>query len=196
MKNKLVIASHNNGKIKEIKNILEPFNFELLSSKDFKLKEPEENGNSFEENAIIKSSFTAKNTGYVSLSDDSGLCIDELNGYPGIFSARLAGKNKDFDQAMKILKLKLKNKKNTKCKFVCALSLCWPDGKNKTVVGEIFGNFVWPPRGILGFGYDPIFQPLNHHQTFGELDQNYKHSISHRKLAFQRLKSEVKNFIL
>ena len=194
IKNKIVIASHNQGKIRELKEIFKDFNYQIFSSKDFKLDEPEETGTSFEENALIKSIYTAKNTGLVSLSDDSGLCIDTLNGQPGVYSARIAGENKNFNSAMNILQKKMVKKSNKKCKFVCALSLCWPNGYNITVKGEISGHFVWPPRGNLGFGYDPIFQPNGMQETFAEIEPKIKHSISHRYRVFQKLKMKI-NFL-
>ena len=185
--NKIVIATHNDGKVREIKDILRPFNLKLLINKDFNLKEPEENGDSFEKNALIKSYYSARKTGYVALSDDSGLCIKALDDQPGINSARLAGKNKNFAAAMNLLHSKMIKLTNTSCKFVCALSLCWPNGDNITTRGEVYGNFVWPPRGNLGFGYDPIFKPIGMKKTFGELNPKIKHSISHRNIAFQKL---------
>ena len=132
IKNKIVIASHNEGKIIEIKEIFDDFKYQVYSSKDFNLQEPKENGSSFEENALIKAKFTAQKTNLVSLSDDSGLCIDALNGQPGVYSARIAGKEKDFNLAMNTLQKKMINKTNKTCKFVCALSLCWPNGYNIT----------------------------------------------------------------
>ena len=194
IKNKIVIASHNEGKIIEIKEIFDDFKYQVYSSKDFNLQEPKENGSTFEENALIKAKFTAQKTNLVSLSDDSGLCIDALNGQPGVYSARIAGKEKDFNLAMNTLQKKMINKSNKTCKFVCALSLCWPNGYNITVKGEISGHFVWPPRGNLGFGYDPIFQPNGMQETFAEIEPKIKHSISHRFRAFQNLKMKI-NFL-
>ncbi len=186
---KIVIASHNKGKIKEIKELLEPLNIDIFSSVDFDLQEPVEDGFSFEENALIKSSYVSKMTGIPSLSDDSGICFTDLNNEPGIYSARWAGENKDFDMAMcKIYNtLKKIQKPSYNCSFVCALSLCWPDGNNVTVSGKIDGKFSWPPKGKNGFGYDPIFRPLEYHKTFGEMEPKFKHLISHRALAFEKL---------
>ena len=195
IENKLVIASHNPGKIKELSDLFKTTNIEILTSTNFNLDAPIEDGNSFEENALIKSIYTAENSGFVSLSDDSGLCIDALNGNPGIHSARLAGKNKDFEFAIKKLQSKLKHIHDKSCKFVCSLSLCWPSGYNITVKGEIYGEFSWPPRGKFGFGYDPIFLPIGYNQTFGEMNPEEKHSISHRQIAFEKLiqKSKILN---
>ena len=193
--NKLVIASHNDGKVNEIRNLFKSEKIKVLTSKDFFLKEPEENGKSFEENALIKSKYTSINSGLVSLSDDSGICLNALDGKPGIHSARIAGKNKDFLQAMKKLYLELKNHENKTCKFVCALSMCWPNGQNITVKGEIFGYYVWPPKGKLGFGYDPIFLPKGFNETFGEMAPNKKHSISHRQIAFKKLMKKLSSHL-
>ena len=184
---KIVIASHNNGKVSEIKKILDPFKLDIITNKELGLIEPEENGETFKENALIKSLFAAKNSGFVALSDDSGICINALDGKPGIHSARIAGKNKNFKKAMEKLYYKIKNKTDKSCKFVCTLSLCWPDGFNITVTGEVCGNYVWPPRGDLGFGYDPVFLPNGFIKTFGEMKPLEKHSISHRQVAFQKL---------
>ena len=187
--NKLVIASHNQGKIREIRDLLKPLKIDVLSAKDYKMIEPDENGLSFEENALIKSNFVSKQSGLPSLSDDSGICFPDLNNSPGIYSARWAGKNKNFNLAM--LKVyhglkKLKNPAN-KCFFICSLSLAWPDGYNVTVSGKVDGVFTWPPRGKKGFGYDPIFKPLGHNMTFAEMEPDFKHGISHRSFAFKKL---------
>ena len=186
---KIVIASHNSGKIREIRDLLKPLNIDILSADNFNLKEPVEDGLSFEENALIKSSYVSKLTGIASLSDDSGICFSDLNNEPGVYSARWAGKTKNFNLAMikihdSIRKIK---KPSYDCFFVCALSLCWPDGSNVTVSGKIDGKFTWPPRGNYGFGFDPIFKPLQYDYTFGEMKPELKHSISHRAVAFKKL---------
>ena len=186
---KLVIASHNQGKIKEINELLEALNVTILSAHDLKIEEPEENGCTFQENALIKSAFVSKITGLPCISDDSGICFSDLNNEPGIHSARWAGKNKDFDLAM----LKIKNaiqkieNPNYNCHFVCSLSICWPDNYDVTVSGHVDGKFSWPPKGDNGFGYDPIFKPLGHELTFAEMNPKFKHSISHRSIAFKQL---------
>ncbi len=186
---KIVIASHNKGKVKEIKILLKPLKIEVLSANDFDLKEPLENGLSFEENALIKSSYVSCNTGIPSLSDDSGICFSDLNNEPGIYSARWAGKSKNFQLAMSKVNELIKKVKNPNydCFFVCALSLSWPNGRNVTVSGKIDGKFSWPPAGDLGFGYDPIFTPLGYSKTFAEMEPEFKHNISHRALAFEKL---------
>ena len=187
--NKIVIASHNKGKIKEIKIMLNPLNIEVLSASDFNLKEPIEDGLSFEKNALIKSSYVSKNTGIPSLSDDSGICLCDLDNEPGIYSARWAGEEKNFNLAMFKIKDAIQKVKtpNYDCFFVCALSLSWPNGNYVTVSGKIKGKFSWPPKGKFGFGYDPIFKPLGYDETFAEMDPEFKHSISHRALAFKKL---------
>ena len=189
--NKIVIASHNKGKVKEIEVLLKPLKVDILSANDFNLNEPIENGLTFEENALIKSSYVSKNTGIPSLSDDSGICFCDLNNEPGIFSARWAGEGKDFNLAMSKINESIKKLETPSydCFFVCALSLSWPNGSNVTVNGKIDGKFSWPPKGNFGFGYDPIFKPLGYNLTFGEMDPEFKHSISHRALAFKKLKS-------
>ncbi len=189
---KVVIASNNEGKIIELKEILKVFGVQILSNKDFDISEPIEDGNSFKENAYIKAFNTASKTNLVSLSDDSGISFKALDDRPGIHSARYAGRKKNFALAMKKLNKELKFKDDKTCKFTCALSLCWPDGYNITVQGEIHGEFCWPPIGNRGFGYDPIFYYPELKKTFGELDPSKKHKISHRNLAFQKLKTEIK----
>ena len=186
---KLVIASHNKGKIIEISDLLAPLNIEILSAYDFDLEEPVENGSTFEENALIKSAFVTQKTGLPSISDDSGICFNDLDGEPGIYSARWAGLNKDFDLAMCNINKAIQKKKkpNYVCQFVCALSISWPDGHDVTVSGQVNGKYSWPPKGKKGFGYDPIFKPLGYNITFAEMDPVLKHEISHRSIAFNKL---------
>ena len=192
---KIVIASNNIGKIKELKEILKIFNIHILSNEDFNIVEPIEDGDTFKKNAYIKSSNTASKTKLVSLSDDSGISFPALNGRPGVHSARYAGEKKDFSLAMKKLNEELKSKNDKSCSFICALSLCWPDGFNITVQGEVFGEFSWPPSGLHGFGYDPIFYYPKFKKTFGELEPSKKHEISHRNIAFKKLIYEIKKTI-
>ena len=186
---KLVIASHNKGKIIEIKELLAPLNIEILSAYDFNIEEPEENGTTFEENALIKSSFVTQKTGLPSISDDSGICFYDLNNDPGIYSARWAGLNKDFYSAMSKINTAIREVKqpNYDCYFICSLSISWPDKIDVTVSGKVHGKFSWPPKGNKGFGYDPIFKPLGYDMTFAEMDPNFKHKISHRSIAFSKL---------
>ena len=187
--NKLVIASHNQGKIKEINELLNELNIEILSAHDLRIEEPEENGFTFEENALIKSAFVSKATGLPCISDDSGICFSDLNNEPGIHSARWAGKDKDFKSAMLNINKEIKKIKNPSydCHFVCSLSICWPDNYHVTVSGRVNGKFSWPPKGTKGFGYDPIFKPLGYKLTFGEMMPEFKHRISHRSIAFKKL---------
>ena len=192
---KLVIASNNDGKILELKEIFKVFGIQILSNKDFNISEPIEDGNSFKENAYIKAFNTASKTKLVSLSDDSGIGFKALNGRPGIYSARYAGEKKNFSLAMKKLNEDLKFKDDKSCKFTCALCLCWPDGYNITVQGDVHGQFFWPPSGKHGFGYDPIFYYAELKKTFGELNPSLKHKISHRNVAFKKLKSKIKKIM-
>ena len=187
--NKLVIASHNQGKIKEINELISALDVKILSAHDLKITEPEENGFTFEENALIKSNFVSNATGLPCISDDSGICFSDLNNEPGIHSARWAGKDKDFDLAMLKINKAIQNIENPNydCHFVCSLSVCWPDGYDVTVSGRVDGKFSWPPKGNKGFGYDPIFKPLGHKLTFAEMLPEFKHSISHRSMAFKKL---------
>ena len=186
---KLVIASHNKGKIREIKELLKPLNITILSAHELQITEPIEDGLTFEENALIKSKFVSNETGLPCISDDSGICFKDLNDEPGIYSARWSGEEKNFDSAMLKVHKAIKKvvKPNLKCNFVCSLSICWPDQFDVTVSGSVEGFFTWPPRGQNGFGYDPIFTPIGFEETYGELEPNFKHSISHRSIAFNKL---------
>lgn len=190
---KLIIASHNQGKVSEIKDLLSRYKVDVSSSEDFGMKEPEENGDSFEENALIKASETAMFCDQIALSDDSGLCVDDLDGDPGIFSARWAGPKKDFLKASKDIEKKLieTGSSNYSAYFICVLAVCWPDGESRIFKGKINGNLNFPPKGNLGFGYDPIFIPRNYDITFGEMDPIIKHKISHRSVAFDLFSREL-----
>ena len=188
----IVLATHNPGKVKEISDLLKKFNLNIYSAKYFNIKEPIENGKSFTENAIIKSSYVSKKTNLPALADDSGLCVPILDNQPGIFSARWAGKEKNFLKASYKIEKKMNNickmtKKNRKAFFCCALSLSIPNGEIYTYEGKVHGHLQFPPRGNNGFGYDPIFIPLKFKKTFGEMKYKFKESISHRKKAFIKL---------
>ena len=189
----LIIASHNNGKVIEIRDLLSNYNVMISSSEEYGMKEPEENGSTFEENALIKATETSKFCGQVSLSDDSGLCVDALNGEPGIYSARWAGPEKDFLKASKTIEeLLIKDgSKNYSAHFVCVLAVCWPDGESRVFKGKIYGDLTFPPQGKLGFGYDPIFIPKNYDITFGQMNPDVKHKISHRSIAFDLFSREI-----
>jgi XTP/dITP diphosphohydrolase len=187
---KLVVASHNPGKIEEIRTLLVPHGVEPVSAAALDVPEPDETGTSFAANADLKARFSADLTGLPALADDSGLCVEALGGEPGIFSARWAGPDKDFALAMRLVEellAKAGPEAGRDAHFVCALSLCWPDGYIVTVEGRVDGTLVWPPRGSLGFGYDAMFLPRGKKQTFGEMAPEAKHAISHRADAFRKL---------
>ena len=182
---KLLIGSNNQGKLKEIRDLL-PKNILVYTPKNFNLKSPKEIGKSFLENSLIKARFFSNKTKMVTLADDSGLEIDILNGAPGIYSSRWAGKKKDFNQAMKKVHNML-YKKKTNAYYISVLAVSWSKKKEKVFVGKIFGSIIWPPKGNLGFGYDPIFIPGGYDKTFGELSNKIKNKISHRVIAFKKL---------
>ncbi len=188
----IIIASHNEGKVKEIKSLLKPIGLNIYSSKKFKINEPIENGKTFRENSLIKSRNAALKSGIPAIADDSGLCIVSLNHEPGVFSARWAGKKKDFNLAIKKIEKKISqkdffNKSKRKAYFVCALSICFPDKSFKIFEGRKHGHIQFPPKGINGFGYDPIFVPNGYKKTFGEMKFEYKERISHRAIAFKKM---------
>lgn len=185
--NKLVIASHNSGKIREIAELMAPFGVTVVSAGTLGLAEPEETGTSFEANAQLKALAAAQGAGLPALADDSGLCVAALGGAPGIYSARWAGPTKDFGQAMRTIEEKLAGQDDRRATFVAVLALAWPDGHVETFRGEVHGTLTWPPRGTRGFGYDPIFVPDGRTETFGEMEPAAKHAISHRAAAFRKL---------
>lgn len=195
---KLVVASHNAGKVREIRDLLEPLGCGIISAAELDLPEPEETGATFEENARIKALAAASASGFPALSDDSGLCVDALDGKPGIHSARWAGPEKDFALAMRNVEEAMQaagatGEADRSARFVAVLCLAWPDGHTELFRGEIEGVMVWPPRGTKGFGYDPVFLPEGHERTFGEMDTAEKHgwqrgqaeALSHRARAFK-----------
>jgi XTP/dITP diphosphohydrolase len=188
---KLVIASHNEGKVREIAELLGPFGIEPVSAAQLDLPEPEETGTSFVDNADLKARLAADLSGLPALADDSGLCVDALDGRPGILSARWAGETRDFGLAMERVHQELLARDpeaGRDAHFTCALALAWPeDGQCESFEGRVDGTIVWPPRGDNGFGYDPIFQPIGHALTFGEMDPAAKHEMSHRADAFRKL---------
>lgn len=185
----LIVASHNPGKVREIKALLGPHGIEPVSAKELGLPEPEETGATFTANAELKARAAADAGNHPALADDSGLWVDALDGAPGIYSARWAGPTKDFGIAMARVEKELLERKarDFSAKFVCALSLAMPQGEIQTFQGEIHGRLTFPPRGRLGFGYDPIFIADGFDQTFGEIDPHMKNAMSHRARAFEKL---------
>jgi XTP/dITP diphosphohydrolase len=183
---RLVIASHNPGKIEELAELLAPFGIETVAAASLGIAEPEETGDSFEANAALKAEAAAKASGLPALADDSGLVVPALGGAPGIRSARWAGPARDFRMAMERVRRELGDRSNA-ATFVAVLALCGADGGVELFRGEVAGRLVWPPRGDRGFGYDPIFVPDGYASTFGEMEPAAKHRISHRARAFAKL---------
>ena len=185
----LIVASHNPGKVREIKALLGPHGIEPLGAAELGLPEPEETGATFIANAELKARAAADAGHHPALADDSGLWVDALAGAPGIYSARWAGPTKDFRLAMARVEKELREKgaADFTARFVCALSLAMPHGEVKSFEGEVHGKLTFPPRGTLGFGYDPIFIPDGWDQTFGEIDPHVKNAMSHRARAFEKL---------
>ena len=196
---RLVIATHNRGKLAEMRGLLAPYGIDATSAGELGLQEPEELGMTFRENAHIKAEAAAKAAGLPAFADDSGLVVDTLDGAPGIHSARWAGPERDFRRAMQTIEEKLRERGATtperrKAHFVSALCVAWPDGHVEEFEGRADGTLVWPPRGDQGFGYDPMFLPDGHTRTFGEMPSEEKHGLpprgrglSHRARAFLKL---------
>ncbi|WP_428490393.1 non-canonical purine NTP pyrophosphatase [Rhodopila sp.] len=180
----LVLATHNPGKLQEFEALLGPVGIDLVSAAALGLHEPEEDAADFAGNARIKAVAAATASGLVALSDDSGFCVAGLGGAPGVHSARWAGESKDFAAAMERVHQRLGDSADRRAWFVAALCLAWPDGRTATFLGRIDGAVAWPPRGGNGFGYDPMFQPGGAQATFGEMDPDAKHAVSHRARAF------------
>ncbi|RED28062.1 XTP/dITP diphosphohydrolase [Rhodopseudomonas thermotolerans] len=196
---KLVIATHNPGKLAEMRELLAPYGIEAISAGELGLAEPDETGDSFQANARIKAEAAAKAAQLPAFADDSGLAVDALGGAPGIYSARWAGETKDFGAAMAQIERLLQERGGTAAErrtahFVSALCIAWPDGHVEEVEARADGTLVWPPRGTAGFGYDPVFLPDGHSRTFGEMTSVEKHGLpplglglSHRAKAFVKL---------
>ena len=187
---RLVVATHNPGKIVEIGQLLAPFGLEIVSSGELGISEPDETGSTFAENACQKALHSARAANLPALADDSGLTVEALGGRPGIYSARWGGESKDFAMAMERVNRELEdagaiNEEQRRASFVCTLALAWPDGQCETFEGRVDGHIVWPPRGEGGFGYDPIFMPHGHDMTFGQMDPDKKQAMSHRANAFR-----------
>jgi XTP/dITP diphosphohydrolase len=199
LEGRVVIATHNAGKLREMRELLAPYGVELVSASELGLPEPDETGTSFAENARIKSEAAARASNLPAFADDSGLTVEALGGDPGIHSARWAGADKDFARAMRVIEEKIALKGATtperrRAAFVSALSIFWPDGHEERFEGRVDGTLVWPPRGTAGFGYDPMFLPDEHYRTFGEMTSDEKHGLpprgqglSHRARAFLKL---------
>ncbi|MEL8055860.1 MAG: RdgB/HAM1 family non-canonical purine NTP pyrophosphatase [Pseudomonadota bacterium] len=190
---RLVAATHNKGKVKELKDLFEPLGFEVVSAGDLDLPEPEETEFTFVGNALIKARSAAEATGAPALSDDSGIAVTALGGMPGVNTADWAGHPRDFYKAMEKVENELQAIKaeDRSAKFVCCLAVVWPDGHEETFEGETHGTLTWPPRGEMGFGFDPVFVPLEREETFAELDPAEKHAMSHRADAFAKLKAAL-----
>lgn len=190
--NRLVLASHNPGKVREIGELLKPFAINVTSAADHGLAEPEETESTFVGNARIKAHFAAQGSGLPALSDDSGIEVDGLGGAPGVYTADWAEtpSGRDFPMAMTKVWSMLEDRKTPEprtARFCCTLCLAWPDGHDEVFDGRVEGRIVWPMRGELGFGFDPIFLPEGETETFGEMDQGKKHRMSHRADAFRKL---------
>jgi non-canonical purine NTP pyrophosphatase (RdgB/HAM1 family) len=184
---KLVLASHNPGKLREIEDLLRPHGVAVVSAGALGLPEPEEDAPDFAGNARIKALAAATACGLPALSDDSGFCVAALDGAPGVHSARWAGSAKDFQRAMATVHERIGDHADRRAWFVAVLCLAWPDRHTETFLGRIDGTVVWPPRGDKGFGYDPMFVPAGGRQTFGEMEPDEKHRISHRARAFAQV---------
>jgi len=186
---RLVVASHNGGKVREILDLVAPHGLSVVSAADLGLPEPEETGSTFAENAHLKAAAAARAADLPALSDDSGLEVEALGGAPGIFSARWADRARNFAPAMQRVADALKQRgawqhEGPRANFTAVLCLAWPDGEAALFEGKVYGHLVWPPRGSKGFGYDPMFVADGHALTFGEMEPDAKHAISHRARAF------------
>jgi XTP/dITP diphosphohydrolase len=184
---RLVLASHNRGKLREIAALLAPFRIDALAAHALGLPEPEETESDFVGNARLKALAAARGANMPALADDSGFCVAALGGAPGVLSARWAGPARDFSAAMQRVHDEMGAASDRRAWFVCALCLAWPDGHAESFVGRVDGTVAWPPRGNLGFGYDPIFLPEGGTLTYGEMPPEEKHATSHRARAFAQL---------
>jgi len=184
---RLVVASHNAGKVREIADLLAPFAIDIVSAAELNLPEPEETGDTFAANALLKAEEAVQGSGLPALADDSGLAVEALDGAPGLYSARWAGPERDFQMAMALVQEKLGQTPNRRAYFISVLALAWPDGHTECFEGRVHGDLIWPPRGDKGFGYDPMFLLDGYDMTFGEMNYDEKQSISHRAVAFQKL---------
>ena len=194
-RDKLVIASHNEGKVREIRELLAPYGLNVIGAAQLGLPEPEETGSTFAENAKLKAEAASSASGLPALADDSGLSVAALDGAPGIYSARWSGPKKDFRIAMQRVEKEMIGSSNPdkRAHFVCVLALSAPGAETETFEGRAYGTIDFPPRGQFGFGYDPIFMPEGHRFTFAEMDPHAKHAISHRAKAFEKFVKAVLN---
>jgi XTP/dITP diphosphohydrolase len=190
---RIVIASHNEGKVRELAELFAPFGVACISAESLDLEEPEETGATFAENATLKAVAAARVSGMLALSDDSGLEVPALGGAPGIHAARWGGPERDFGVAIQRVhrELEVKGVTEPRANFICALALAAPDGTAQVFEGKVFGTLVWPPRGTKGFGYDPILVPDGYRETFGEMEREFKNRLSHRMRAFEQLMAET-----
>jgi XTP/dITP diphosphohydrolase len=190
---RLVAATHNKGKVRELKDLFEPLGFEVISAGDLGLAEPKETEFTFAGNALIKARAACAATDAPALSDDSGLSVDALGGQPGVFTADWAGEPRDFYRAMEKVERALQDvgASDRSAQFNCCLAVVWPDGEETVFEGLVRGELVWPPRGERGFGFDPVFVAEGESETFGEMDPAKKHAMSHRADAFARLKAAL-----
>jgi XTP/dITP diphosphohydrolase len=184
---KILIATHNKGKLEEFREILAPFGVTVVSAGELGLAEPAETETTFEGNARIKAVAAMKASGLITISDDSGLCVDALDGAPGVYTADWAGPSRDWMMAMRTVEEKLQatGAASRAAQFMCTLCVLWPDGEEKIFVGKVPGHLSWPPRGKLGHGYDPVFVPDGETQTFGEMTHDKKNTLSHRARAVE-----------
>lgn len=192
-KGRLVAATHNKGKVRELKDLFEPVGLEVVSAIELELPEPEETEQTFSGNALIKARAACKATGLPALSDDSGIEVKALGGMPGVHTAIWAGEPRDFYVAMEKVEMLLKEIEATdrSARFVSTLAVVWPDGHEEVFDGTVEGEVVWPPRGDKGFGYDPVFVATGETDTFGEMEPAKKHAMSHRADAFAKLKAAL-----
>jgi XTP/dITP diphosphohydrolase len=193
---KIVIATHNKGKLEEFAALLAPYGVEAVSAGQLGLDEPAETENTFIGNARIKARAAMQASGLIALADDSGLCVEALDGEPGVYTADWAGPDRDWTRAMRLVEEKLQTRHATtpdhrRAEFVCTLCVLWPDGEERIFEGRANGHLTWPPRGVLGHGYDPMFVPLGEKRTFAELDPADKNKISHRAKALEKLFREL-----
>ncbi len=193
---RIVIATHNRGKLEEFAELLKPHGVETVSAGELGIPEPAETENTFLGNARIKAVNAAAHSGLIAIADDSGLCVDALDGDPGVYTADWAGPDRDFSRAMRLVEEKLSAKgavtpKQRRGRFMCTLVVRWPDAHEKVFVGEAPGHLVWPPRGALGHGYDPVFVPDGETRTFAEMTHDEKNKLSHRGRALEQLLREL-----